>query len=706
MTSVDTPVVPVASRSGERGPLAALFAPRGIAVVGASRSPGKLGAVMARSLRGFPGHVELVNPRDATMAPSVGASGRPVDLAILCVPAPASAAALADAAAGGAGAAVVCGGGFAEAGGPGVGYQDALAAVAAETGIRVLGPNTSGFLVPGRRLTASFVPGVADVPAGRVAVVAASGGVNHALAFALAEAGHGVSVAVGLGNALDVDAPAVLDHLASDPDTSAIALHVESVADGPRLLAALARAAARRPVVALVVGRHDVAAFAQSHTGALATSWRTTRAALRQAGAVLVGSERELVDAVGALSLRRLPPLADPGVGVLTGQAGPGLMLLDDLRGRRASVPTLTAATRAALAGLLPPLTYQANPVDTGRPDPGFGAVLATVAADPGVDVVAVYALHEPDALDLVGAVDGLADTAVGTAAEPVVVGVGGAGAGPAAVRRTLIARGVPAVADPSGVAAAVGALVADARARADRGRTAPPPAAAPTAAERPTPAEGGPYDEDRAKALVGALGFATPRRRACTGRAAAHAALAELGGPVAVKVLDAAILHKTEIGGVHLGVAAPAELDAALDAIRDGLGTERVLVEEMAPPGVDLIVGARRDPVFGVVVLAGLGGTVAEVLADVAVRVAPLAAGEAAAMVDDLDCAALLDGFRGGPVLDRAELGTLLARLGALLDTRPDLADVEVNPLRLTRDGLVALDAVVTRTEEESRDR
>ncbi|MGD9526505.1 acetate--CoA ligase family protein [Pseudonocardia sp.] len=694
MTGLDTQAaVPRAD-----GPLAALFAPRGIAVVGASRSPAKLGAVLARSLRAFPGTLAPVNPRDATMLPSVAAADGPVDLAILCVPAAASAAALADAAAGGARAAVVCGGGFAEAGGPGIGYQDALAAVAAETGIRVLGPNTSGFLVPGRRLTASFVPGIADVPAGRVAVVAASGGVNHALAFALAEAGHGISLAVGLGNAVDVDTAAVLDHLATDPGTAAVALHVESVADGPRLLDAVARVAAHRPVVALVVGRHDVAAFARSHTGALATSWRTTRAALRQAGAVLVDSERELVDAVGALSLQRLAPHPDPGVGVLTGQAGPGLLLLDDLRGRRASVPPLTAATRETLAGLLPPLTYQANPVDTGRPDPGFAKVLGAVAADSGVDVVAAYALHEPDALDLVAAVDG---AAVGV---PLVVGVGGAGAGPAAVRRELIARGVPAVGDPSGVAAAVGALVAEARARAalrspgsEHGRPAADRTAPPAAHARTHPAAAGPFDEDRAKSLVASLGFPTPRRTVCTGRAAAHAALARLGGPVAVKVLDAAILHKTEVGGVRLGIGTPAQLDAALEAI----GADRVLVEEMAPPGVDLIVGARRDPVFGVVVLVGLGGTVAEVLADVAVRVAPLTRAEAAAMVDDLAGAALLDGFRGGPVLDRAELGTLVARLGALLDARPDLTDVEINPLRLTRDGLVALDAVITLTEE-----
>jgi acetyltransferase len=201
----------------------------------------------------------------------------------------------------------------------------------------------------------------------------------------------------------------------------------------------------------------------------------------------------------------------------------------------------------------------------------------------------------------------------------------------------------------------------------------------------------------------VGALGVAVPPRRVCDDRAAAHRALASLGGPVAVKLLDAAVLHKTEVGGVRLGVRTPAELDEALDAL-EAAGADRVLVEAMAPPGVDLVVGARRDPVFGPVVLVGLGGTVAEALADVAVRVAPITPEAAAGMVDELAGRALLDGWRGGPVLDRAALGRFVAALGALLDAHPHLQDVEVNPLRLSGDGLVALDAVII-ADTEVRD-
>ena len=176
------------------------------------------------------------------------------------------------------------------------------------------------------------MPGVDGIRAGSVAVVAASGGVNHALSFLLSQAGVGVSLGVGLGNAVDVSTPDVLDYLRDDPATTAVALHIESVQDGPATIAAVAALSAVKPVVALVVGRSDVGAFAQSHTGALATSWRTTRAVLRQAGAVLVDDENALVEAVAALGAQRLPPHPAPGVGIVTGQAGPGLLLVDALR--------------------------------------------------------------------------------------------------------------------------------------------------------------------------------------------------------------------------------------------------------------------------------------------------------------------------------------------------------------------------------------
>ncbi len=677
-----------------------LFAPRGIAVVGASRDPGKLGAVMLRSLSSFGGPVAGVNPRDAdpparrfaSVAEAAAACEARLDLAVLCVPAAASARAVTDAARGGARAALVCSGGYAEAGGDGAGFQRDLAAAAARAGLVLLGPNTSGFLVPSLRLSASFVPGAASIPAGPVAVVAASGGVNHALAYLLAEAGVGLSLAVGLGNAVDVTAPDVLRHLAADDRTRAVALHVESVPDGPALVGAVRYLAERKAVAALVVGRSDVADFARSHTGALATSWRTTQAALRQAGAVVVDDERDLVDAVTALSALRLPPAHASRVGVVTAQAGPGLLHVDGLRARGVEVPPLTAPTRRRLAALLPPLTYQANPVDTGRPGPAFGEVLAAVAADQGVDLVSVYALTEPDALDLPAALALL--TPGGTTPPrvhvPVVAALGGPAGEVAAQRQALRALGVPVLGSPRALTTAVTALVEDARAQAPV-----TPAASVDLAVGP-----GPFDEDQAKAVLGALGIATPPRRVCTTRAQGHEALAALGGPVAVKLLDVGITHKSDVGGVFLGVRDAAGLDRALDAL-EAAEHRRFLVEAMAPPGVDLLAGARRDPVFGPVVLLGLGGVVAEALADVAVALAPLSAAEAAGLADRLAGRALLDGFRGGPVADRAALGAVLARLGALLAANPGVEEIEINPLRITREGLVALDAVLRTSDD-----
>jgi acetyltransferase len=689
--------------------LEALFAPRGIAVVGASASPGKLGAAMARSLATYPGPVVLVNDRrpdpaagfHRSVAGAVAATGTAIDLAVLCIPAPATAAALAEAAAAGVRAALVCAGGFAEAGGPGVGFQADVAAVARETGLRLLGPNTSGFLAPGRGLVASFVPGAETIPAGGVSLVAGSGGILHAGAFLLAAAGLGLHLGVGIGNGIDVTAADVLDYLATTMlDTPAttmsrqkssaparmsgppgpVALHVEGVTDGRRLVDAVERLSEQVPVVALVVGRSDVGDFARSHTGALTPAWRTARAALRHAGAVLVDDERELVDALVALEKARLQPGPDPGVGLVTGQAGPAVLFTDRLKTAGVSLPPLGAPTTGRLAALLPAITHQGNPVDTGRPGDTFAEVLATVGADPAIDLVAMYALLEPGAFDLTATVNA-AVTPEGRGRVPIVVATGGPHEQVAGARRALGAIGVAAYDGVAGAVTGVRALVDDARARAARATAGEP-------VRLIVPDDFSvPVGEDEGKRLLSWLGIATPARVACADRAEAHAALAGLRGPVVVKMLEPVVLHKARVGGVRLGVRMPQELDAALDAL-DAAGARRYLVEESVPPGLDLIVGARRDPMFGPVVMLGLGGDLAEELDLVSVRPAPLDEATASAMI--------------GEVLHRAAPTTVAASpavtlLGALLVAVEEIGEIEINPLRATADGrLVALDVVV----------
>ncbi|MEU0073497.1 acetate--CoA ligase family protein [Streptomyces sp. NPDC006332] len=665
-----------------------LFAPRAIAVLGASATPGKLGAAMTDSLASFPGPVLKVNAGRPdpdrgffpTVAEAAAAHGIAPDLVVTCIPAAATAGAVRDAVGAGARAALVCAGGFAEAGGDGALHQQALAEVVRDTGIRVLGPNTSGFLAPHRRLTASFVPGVGDLEPGPVAVVAASGGVNHALAFALAEAGVGLRLGVGLGNSLDVTQADVLNHLAEDDGVRAVALHVETAAEGRRLTEAVRRLTDRVPVVALVVGRSDIGDFARSHTGALATSWRVTRTALRQAGAVLVDDERDLVDAVTALSRVRLPANPRPGIGLVTAQAGPGLLLTDDLRSHGIQVPPLVERTVKELRELLPALTYLNNPVDTGRPSPALTQVVERVSEDPGIDVTAVYGLLEPTAVDLPAVL------AAARTATPLVAVVGGPVEQARRTRRELGEAGIPCAATPASGSVMVRALVEDAAARTRLDAVV-------TASEALTLPPLGPVDEHTAKDVLADLGVRTPARRVCADPAAAHAALDELGGPVVVKILDAEILHKTEVGGVQVGIRTHEELDEALARMPT---SPALLVEQMAPAGPELIVGVRRDPVFGPVLALGAGGTAAEILGDVSLRLAPLSANEAHAMLDELATRAMFLGARGATPVDRARLTHVLQALASLA-ADDAVTECEINPLRVLPDGdVVALDAVL----------
>jgi acetyltransferase len=606
-----------------------------------------------------------------------------VDLAILCVPAAAVPAAVSDAAAAGALACVVCTGGMGEAGEDGSVAQEAAAAAARAHGMRLLGPNTSGFLVPERRLFASFVPGAATIRSGPVAVVAQSGGVSHAVAFLLANRGRGVSVAVGLGNAADVDAADVLDYLTEDPTTRCVALHLEGVRDGRRLIESVERATERLPVVVLKVGRSDVNRFAQSHTGAMLGSYRLTRSALRQAGAVVVDDIDELVDGATALSHLRLAP-GDPGVGLITGQAGPALLMADALSAGGIRLPELMPETVERLAELLPPITFQSNPVDTGRPGPTFPGVVREVGCDPAIELVCVYALHEPQAIDPRALLTG--------PDRPPLVFVSG---GPQLAMDETIAdlerEGVPVCSSPAGGVRAVGAVVEDARGQLRRTRQRELTTASATADLRALAG-----DEVATKRLLADWGLAVPMAHVCAGRREAHEAFARMDKPIVVKTADPSILHKTERGAVRLGISDDHELDRALDAMDRASSLGRYLLEVMAADGVDLIVGAIRDESFGPTVLLGLGGLAAEALEDVAVRAAPVHADDVAEMVDELTGASLLSGFRGLPAADPEALAHAVGVVGRLISEHPEISEIEINPLRVTEQGLIVLDALI----------
>jgi acyl-CoA synthetase (NDP forming) len=491
---------------------------------------------------------------------------------------------------------------------------------------------------------------------------------------------------------VDVDAADVIDYLAADPATKVIGLHLEGVSYGRKLYQTLARVTPRKPVVALAVGRADVGEFAASHTGNLIGSHARKVAALEQAGAVVVSSTDDLVDACAILLHGRIPAKAAPGIAIVTGQAGPGLIIADQLKTDGVALPELGAATIATLDTLLPPLTFYRNPVDTGRPGPSFEAVMQAVAADPAIDAIACFTLNEPAAVDpaaVLGAV-------INSVPKPIAFGTMGTPDAIAPTLAALAASGIAAFTSPDRLARAVSALAADARA-AWRARHSVSPA---RGALHPRPPLNADVDEAQAKALLADYGIATPQRVVCMSAADARAAMAKLGVPVVAKILSTEIAHKTEAGGVIVNIKTDAELSNAIAQLdRIPLrGARRYLIEAMAPAGLELIVGAVRDPSFGPTIAIGLGGVLAEALDDVAIRLAPVSMNDALEMLGKLKAHVVLNGWRGAPAVDKTALAQAIVAVGELMLDQPDILELDLNPVRAYPSGVLALDALIVR--------
>ena len=437
--------------------LTQLFEPSGVAVVGASRTEGKIGHVAMANATEFEGLVYPVNPSGSgelfgsEFVPSVTEIDGPVDLALCCVPGPAMPDVLEECGEAGIGAAVIYASGFAEAGPEGEELQDAIVDVADKHDISLLGPNTSGFLVPATDLRCSFASGVGEVPAGNTAVVAQSGGVAHVLAFQSRRQRRGVSAMVGLGNRANVGFAEAIEYFDADDCTDAIVLHVEGTDDGRRLLEACRES--DTPVIAYKVGQSDVGEFAESHTGALTGDHELYTAGLAQYGVPTVDATDDLLDAAAALG--NSPTPSGPNVGVVTAQAGPGIIITDRIQRAGGRLPELSAETKARIDEILPGITYDDNPVDTGRPMPEFGEIVAAVAEDDHVDIVLIYELFEA-ALGLpVETLDGLAERVE----KPVLFATEGIESDLREERDALEAAGVPTFETPERAADAAGVL-------------------------------------------------------------------------------------------------------------------------------------------------------------------------------------------------------------------------------------------------------
>lgn len=706
--------------------LSRLFDPQSIAIVGASATPGKIGAMPISLLlqHGYGGRIIPVNPRADTIAglpalPGLDALDADVDLAILAVPAAHAAQALERARPGQVGAAVVFTSGFSETGAQGAAEQDRLCAIARERGIRLLGPNCLGFMNVRRNVYATFSPAPANgaVAPGGIGMVSQSGAFG-AYAYSMArERGLGLSHWISTGNEADIDVADCIEWLTRDTDTRVIMAYMEGCRDGAKLRRALAAArAAGKPVVITKIGRTQAGAqAAASHTAALAGDDAVYDALFRQYGALRARTIEEFFNLGYALDTWKRPPQGRR-LGIFTISGGVGALMADEAADTGLALPEPAADAQARLLQRVP-FASGRNPVDvTGQAVSEPGLLLATaddMLADGRYDALAVF-------LAAAGSSEALWPTFEAFARQmqarhpdvPLAISA----LFPPARRRELEQLGCLVFPDPSAAVRTIGA-VAGLAAQAGRDGIDDAPAPTPASAPADAPPLQAAYNEVQAMALLRQAGLpASP----CTLASDADAAVRAVAGlqaagndmPVVLKVVSPDITHKSDVGGVKLNLRgedavrrAYADIMASVRQHRPDARIDGVLVAPMAPKGVECIAGVHGDPVFGPVVMFGLGGVFVEVLKDVSFRLAPFGRDDALAMIREIKGYALLQGARGAPACDIDALADALAALSRFAHARrADFRSVEINPLLALPEGqgVVALDAVVIREGEQ----
>ncbi|MBA2643033.1 MAG: acetate--CoA ligase family protein [Actinobacteria bacterium] len=674
--------------------LRALFAPRSVAVVGASADPSKWGNVLARgALRGAHRRpVYLVNRAGGEILGesaylSLDDLPDPPELVIISVPAAGYERAVEEALGVGAKAIVAISAGLGEHDEEGKLVEEAAAARVRAAGAVMLGPNCLGVFDAGEELDLGW----SALPAGPVALVSQSGNLALELARLAVAAGLGFSRFASLGNQADLVAADLLDELAAHEPSRAIALYLEDFRDGRAFVAAAARAvAAGTPVILLSGGVTAASAqAARSHTGALVSDVRAVRAACDAAGIVHVITPKQLVDAAQALLSRGRP--RGRRVAVYADGGGHGVVAADVVAAAGLEVAPLSESTRAALHLQLPDTASVGNPVDfAGGGERGlvsYADVGRLLLESRDVDSVLLtgyfggYGVDTPALADEEVAAAGSLASAAADASGTLVVHTSYPDSPAAAALRR---GGVAVYGDVESAVAALALLAAEA------GRRVP---VAPAELDLPpleAPAPG--YAE--ARVFLAAAGVPVAPARSARTREEALAAAAELGYPVALKAGE--LLHKSEACGVMLGLGDENALAEAFDELKARLGAQVLSVERLAPvaEGVELIVGAKRDPRFGAVVLVGLGGVYAEILDDVAVALAPIDDRQAARLIRSLRGAPLLEGARGRPPLDIAAAAHAVAAVSRAAAACPQILELDVNPLLVTERGALGLDA------------
>jgi len=696
--------------------LTALFEPRSVALVGATERAGKVGALMLDNLlaAGFQGTLAAVNPKYTTVrgvpcVPSVAKLAQPVDLAIVATPPATVPGIIEECGRAGIRAAVIITAGFSEAGAEGARLEARLLESARRHGVRILGPNCLGLMRPGLGLNATFARG--NALAGSLALVSQSGAVCTALLDWATPSGVGFSSVVSLGGSSDLDFGEVIDYLAADERTEHILLYAEGVRDGRRLVSSLRAAARLKPVIVMKVGRYPEATRAAvSHTGAIVGRDDVFDAVVRRTGIVRVKTVGELIAAALALASRVHP--AGERLAIVTNGGGPGVMAVDRAAELGIPLAKLSQATVAKLQAVLPPNWSHGNPVDLiGDAGPErYQAALAACLADEGVD--GVVAILTPQAMtDADAAARAVIGVSRGVAKPVIPCWMGEASV--AAARETLRAAGLPVYRLPE-MAVEAFAYIAQFYRNQRVLLEAPPPLV-----------HSEPPDVEGARAIVAAalaagrtvLGaaaskeflaaFRIPVVRAINAatRPEAIAAAARAGYPVVLKIDSPDITHKSDVGGVRLGLADAAAVGTAWDEImarvavvKPGARVTGVSVERMvaSPNGRELMVGVATDKVFGPAITFGAGGIAVEVLRDRAVALPPLNAALVEDMIRGTRVARMLDAFRHLPAVDREALVQVLLRVSEMVCELPEVVELDINPLVADENGVLAIDARV----------
>ncbi len=705
----------------ERASIRNLLAPRSVAVLGASRRPDSIGgAVFANLLRhGFRGPVYPINP-SADHVQSVRAYASladvpgPVDLAVITVPRAKVLAAARDCAAHGVRGMVVITAGFREVGEEGRRLEDEVLAVVRAAGMRMVGPNCLGILNadPAVALDATFAP-TWPRPGG-VAISSQSGALGLAILDLANELGVGISSFLSIGNKADVSGNDLIEYWENDPNTKVILLYLESFGN-PRRFTQLARRIGRvKPILAVKSGRTAAGGrAAQSHTGALAGTDLAVEALFRQAGVLRTETIEEQFDT--ALLLAHQPLPRGPRLAILTNAGGPGIMAADACEGAGLVIPALDPATERGFREFLAPEATTRNPVDmiaSARPE-SFERGVRRLVADSNVDsVLAIFV--PPVGTDAPDVARGLlaGATAAREAGKPLLACFMGSHGIPESLR-SLQEGHVPSYSFPEAAARALGRVVRYAawRARPEgrladlAGIDASAGARAVARAQSRLGADGGWMPPDDVEALLVAYGLRTPPSQVATDVAGAVAAARAIGYPVALKLVSETLTHKSDVGGVRLGLADDAavadgwaRLVAALAVHGEVAAMRGGLVQPMVTGTFEAVIGMTLDPQFGPLLMAGLGGKWVELHHDVAFRLHPLTLEDATEMVDALRARVLFAGYRGAPAGDRAAFEDALLRVSRLVGDRPEIVELDLNPVVVGEPGcgVTAVDARV----------